>query len=245
MFRTLRAWVVPMVILAMQAPDASPAPRAFAGVPRLVLWAWERPADLRGLGDDVGVAFLALSIDVTERGVGMRPRRQPLRVSGETPLVAVTRIDAAVRPSGGILDAMAGAIAGTARLPRVRAIQVDFDAAASQRSAYRDLLHRVRAAIGPDLPLSMTALASWCAGDPWLDGLPVDEAVPMLFEMGAPEPRLRLGVDHVVRATACRGAVGISLGEPIRLPRDGRRVYVFNHAPWSASSIRTARESVQ
>jgi hypothetical protein len=63
--------------------------------------------------------------------------------------------------------------------------------------------------------------------------------------MGAPEPRLRLGVDHVVRATACRGAVGISLGEPIRLPRDGRRVYVFNHAPWSASSIRTARESVQ
>jgi len=29
------------------------------------------------------------------------------------------------------------------------------------------------------MPLSMTALASWCESDRWLAGMPVAEAVPM------------------------------------------------------------------
>ena len=32
--------------------------------PRVMLWAWERPEDLRGLGSDTGVAFLAQTISL-------------------------------------------------------------------------------------------------------------------------------------------------------------------------------------
>ena len=34
------------------------------------------------------------------------------------------------------------------------------------------------------MPLTITALASWCDGDDWIDGLPVADASPMLFRMG-------------------------------------------------------------
>ena len=237
--------VIPILALALQSPSFSAGGgRAFDRVPQLVLWAWERPTDLRGLRADVGVAFLAQTIVVRGGRVDVVPRRQPLRVSDGTPLIAVTRIEVPARESAALtpaaLERMARAIAETAR-PRITAVQIDFDATASQRLAYRDLLRRIRDAMGPDVPLSMTALASWCAGDAWLEGLPVDEAVPMVFQMGPAEPRLRDGTADFIRAPACRGAVGTSLDEPVALPGDGRRIYVFNPAPWSDASIAAAR----
>ena len=93
------------------------------------------------------------------------------------------------------------------------AIQIDFDAADSERDVYRRLLARVRAVLPRTVPLSMTALASWCVGDTWLDGLPVDEAVPMLFRMGPiNEPYSSIGVRPADAVPACRAAVGTSLG---------------------------------
>ena len=62
-------------------------------LPDVVLWAWERPEDLRGLDDDVGVAFLAQTIDIGNKTFQVTPRRQPLRVSPGARLVAVTRIE--------------------------------------------------------------------------------------------------------------------------------------------------------
>src|SRR5207245_3835544 len=81
-------------------------------------------------------------------------------------------------------DAIAIAIARTAALPRVAGVQVDFDATASQRAFYRELLERLRARLAPGTPISITALASWCVGDHWLGDLPIDEAVPLRFRMG-------------------------------------------------------------
>ena len=37
----------------------------------------------------------------------------------------------------------------------------------------------------------MTALASWCLSDRWISDLPVDEAVPMLFQMGPETPDIK------------------------------------------------------
>ena len=110
------------------------------------------------------------------------------------------------------VDDIARAITSTAALPRVVAVQIDFDATLSQRPMYRALLHAVRRELPPGMPLSITALASWCMQDDWLDDLPIDEAVPMLFRMGPTEqsshPRLR--------APACGAAIGTSLDEPLR-----------------------------
>jgi len=107
---------------------------------------------------------------------------------------------------------------------------------------YRRLLYEVRGALPPAMPLSMTALASWCLDDDWLDELPVDEAVPMLFRMGPSTPALRYDWSSRVIAPKCRGTAAISLDEPA--PRRGgvRRTYVFNPGAWNAAAVHAAVE---
>ena len=216
--------------------------------PRVMLWAWERPVDLLDLPSGVGVAFLAQTITVSEAAHVTAPRRQPLRVDPSTYLVAVTRVEA---PAGvperrDAIAAMAADIASTRKLPRVSAVQIDFDARASQRPMYRQLLHDVRAALPPGTPLSMTALASWCLDDHWLDDLPVDEVVPMLFRMGPTQDMHRSEFETHAAAPACRGAVGLSLDEPAGIfVRRGKRLYLFNPGPWTPATVRAASEEVR
>ena len=66
---------------------------------------------------------------------------------------------------------------------------------------------RVRRRLPRDLPLSMTALASWCAGDTWIEALPVDEAVPMLSRWGRIAPR-----SPAASATTRRSAIAAAAG---------------------------------
>ena len=219
-------------------------------LPRLMLWAWERPTDLRDLDAHAGVAFLSQTLVVRNDAVRVVPRRSPLRVSPATALVAVTRIE--IGEGGGralgepAVATMADAIARTMALPRVRGVQIDFDAAESERAFYRALVVAVRKTLGPDVPLSITALASWCAEDRWLNGLPVDEAVPMLFRLGpVNEPYAGIARSPMRAAAECRGALGTSLDEPLHVRARGRRVYVFNSTAWSTASIAAAREVVQ
>src|SRR5437660_9527400 len=62
--------------------------------PPIVLWAWERPADLRNLDSKrFAVAFLAQTLVLKGDDVILSPRQQPLQVSVEIKLMAVTRIE--------------------------------------------------------------------------------------------------------------------------------------------------------
>ncbi len=240
------------------ASDAGPAPLLPGRLPHTILWAWERPEDLRSAGRDVGVAFLAQTITLASlqsqpRRFQIKPRMQPLRVNDDAVLVAVTRIE--VRAAGpaqagpyappgppDLPDAVAAAIARTATLPRVAGVQVDFDATASQRPFYRALVERLRAKLAFGTPLSITALASWCVGDDWLADLPIDEAVPMLFRMGpVNQPYLHLAQSRSDASVKCRDAVGVSVDEPRALGAAPRRVYIFNPKPWTALTIADAR----
>jgi hypothetical protein len=74
-------------------PYATPHTAALDIWPRLIVWAWERPEDLRGLDRAIGVAFLARTITIAGAQFRVHPRRQPLRVSPDAALVAVTRIE--------------------------------------------------------------------------------------------------------------------------------------------------------
>ena len=215
-------------------------------LPRLMLWAWERPTDLRDLDAHAGVAFLSQTLVVRNDAVRVVPRRSPLRVSPATALVAVTRIE--IGEGGGralgepAVATMADAIARTMALPRVRGVQIDFDAAESERAFYRALVVAVRKTLGPDVPLSITALASWCAEDRWLNGLPVDEAVPMLFRMGPAAAVLRAQWGIGTVAPKCRTSRGVSLDEAAPRRGGSGRTYVFNPGPWNAAAIRAAVE---
>src|SRR5437660_7947601 len=65
-----------------------------AQFPRIVLWAWERPEDLRALNSKrFAVAFLAQTLTLKGDEVVFKPRHQPLGVSPDTKMMAVTRIE--------------------------------------------------------------------------------------------------------------------------------------------------------
>lgn len=235
-------WLLPSLALLLSSGKPTPTP------PPVVLWAWERPEDLRFLhGHDVGVAFLASTLRVGDTGVVEVPRRQPLRVPEEIELTAVVRIEADARAplddrqQGQILDLLIQRV----HMPGVRRLQLDFDASRSQRPFYGALLRALRAKLPESTSLSITALASWCVFDRWLDDadLPVDEVVPMVFAMGHGGPALlaRLDSDGDFRSPACRHAVGFATWEQAPEVPANRRTYWFHNGPWSPMAFARVR----
>jgi hypothetical protein len=218
--------------------------------PQLVLWAWERSESLRFVdSSQVGVAFLAESIYLKREPI-LRPRMQPLQVSRSTPLIAVVRLEVTGDTPRQFDDAygerVAQWIAETSSLPQVRGVQIDFDATQSQRSFYRALLTDVRSLVPPAMPISITALGSWCLGDDWLNGLPIDEAVPMLFRMGKDRENIVrvLAPGDDFREPLCRTSVGVSTDESWPHIASGRRVYVFNPRAWTEASFQAVQRKL-
>jgi hypothetical protein len=210
------------------------------GFPNVFLWAWEVPEDLQFLDPHAaGVAFLARTVCLRDGSVSVRPRLQPLRYAPGTVLMAVVRVEPQDSKSPPVAAASA-AIAEAAAIPHVRALQVDFDATLSQRAYYRELLANLRRRVPPSMPISMTALTSWCQADGWIAGLPVVEAVPMLFRMGPGERPARN-----FRPALCQSSAGVSVDEPLREPPSAARLYIFNPRPWTEATYRAALREVR
>lgn len=259
-------WILPVVALAVvvalgiklqlwTVASTSPENNAsrqlvdFAGI---VLWAWERPEDLRFIDPDkTAVAFLAKTIHLRGDKVVLRPRLQPLRVHDSALLIAVTRIetDGSEFPSlsRDQLSRVVAEIVTLAQTAKVAGIQIDFDATLSERTFYRNLILELRARLPPSRALSITALASWCQGDNWLNDLPVDEAVPMLFRLGADREQIRrhLAGGKTFASDRCRSTAGVSVDEPLAQPPGVDRLYVFNPAPWSSTSVNSLMKAYE
>ena len=254
---TLRYFVIALLatasVISVMWPvtlHRRPSGSLLDALPPTMLWAWERPEDLRFINPQTtGVAFLSKTILLRDDRAEIRPRRQPLLVAPGTKLLAVTRVEsapgAAARTDIASLQALAREIAATAAPANVLGVQIDYDARASEREFYIKLLHAVRRELPPAVPLSITALASWCLGDHWLAGLPVDEAVPMLFQMGPDTTaiRLHLKVGGTFPETLCRSSIGVALDEPVtRLP-EHRRTYWWSSRPWVDSAGKLMAEA--
>lgn len=113
----------------------------FAGLPQIMLWAWERRENLDFIDPrGMGVAFLAGTLYLRGERVVVRPRLQPLRVPAGATLMAVIRLESdQVEPpqlSTGQQKQVVAAITKLTRTPKVTAIQIDFDAKASERAFY-------------------------------------------------------------------------------------------------------------
>jgi hypothetical protein len=268
--------VLPQHGLPLRAASADRLAASRLGdLPKVIFWAWERPEDLRFLNpQESGVAFLAKTIILSPSRETtlplpptflVRPRLQPLRVPRGTPLIAVVRIettatyraattsathaaDPAITPDA--RESISSEIAALQDNPLVRAVQIDFDATTSQHTFYSALLQDIRHKLPDEIPLSITALASWCIGDPWLTKLPpgtIDEAIPMLFRMGPNTAQvaafLRSGREFGV--TACRNTLGVSTDEPLshalligqltgmKPASRQKRIYVFAPHAWT------------
>ena len=216
--------------------DTLPQPTGrLAALPRVTLWAWERREDLHTLDTRrYAVAFLdqTLTIGLT---VQSQPRGDLLALPATAVFIPVVRIEA---PRSAVLNDLnrvdaVSAILTSARRPGIAALQIDFDATQSQRAFYRDLLNDLRRQMPPDLPLSITALASWCSHDDWLRGLPIDEAVPMMFRMEPDHRRAPPSVDDFqIREPLCRMSFGLSTTEPWPTDLAGKRLYIFADNGW-------------
>jgi hypothetical protein len=207
-------------------------------LPRRTLWAWERPEYLQSVdANTTAVAWLDQTILIGPEVIG-KPRRQPILVAQNTARIAVVRIE--VRP-GTPLDAdtrvedVVTLLLRSANRPAIAALQVDFDATRSQRNFYRRILRELRAQMPANLPLSITALASWCSYDDWIENLPVDEAVPMLFRMEPDRSRaVAFAPEMHIREPLCMGSVGISTREAWLAAGTlaAKRIYVFPDRGW-------------
>ena len=226
--------------LAMAVAMLAAAP---AGAqPARIVWAWERPETLDTLPPDIGIAAVVGFIRVRgDAVVVQRGRRFPLVMAPDRPPpIAVVHIELDQSRPLVWSPALAGQVVGAA-LSFVRGapqVQVDMEVRTSQRAALLDVLRGVRTGLPAGTTLSMTALASWCEGETWLDAAPVDEIVPMLFRMGPGSVRLRskLAAGGDFKHRRCRTAVGVATDTPSVVP-PGRRVYIFNPRPWDAAAI--------
>jgi hypothetical protein len=223
--------------------------------PNIFLWAWERPENLEFIDPNkMGVAFLAQTIELKADQIIVKPRRQPLKVTN-TKLIAVTRIETIKTVEKANLSelqhqAILRLLLKSLELKNVSAIQIDFDATASEREFYRQLLQELRTKLPPDTGLTMTALASWCVSDNWIKDLPVDEAVPMIFEMGADDKAIRdfLGSGADWPEPLCRKSYGISINEPLKIQfKPNRKFYLFNYNPngWEKSDLERLPDGVK
>ncbi|HKS10755.1 MAG TPA: DUF3142 domain-containing protein [Pyrinomonadaceae bacterium] len=229
------------ILLALFAPARTTQPEVF-------LWAWERPEDLTFINPQkTGVAFLAKTIYLRGDKVVVRPRLQPLKVTPGTKLVAVVRIETDRVNTPTLSSLQAQQTATEIRNSSVSSVvQIDFDAKVSERNFYRSLLQEVRQQLPASTKLSITALASWCAGDDWLHDLPIDEAVPMLFRLGVDQRQFqrRLETGQPFESRQCQNAAGVSTDEPVTAPTVDR-LYIFNPQSWSKNSFATAMETYQ
>lgn len=225
----MKFFIILLLLIAMPVT----AENRFSEWPSVILWAWERPEDLRLLDNrKFGVAYLAQTLRLSGQHVQFEPRLQPLLLAPHQPLIAVTRIEVDDKIQG--FDTLKRQIAvlvlKSSAKPQVKAVQIDFDAKVSERGFYRELLKELRARLPESIPLSITALASFCIGDGWIKDLPVDEAVPMLFRMGKDAAVVRrfLALGREFPVALCQSSLGMATDEPVALSAvKAKRVYVF------------------
>lgn len=235
----------------------NPQHPALISLPSQMLWAWQRPEDLRGLPRDIGVAYVATSITIEGETATVLARQHSLLLAPAIARVPVVHVDASWRAPAAlnarqqqtIVDAVLSAVA----LSNTKVVQLDFEVRRSQRQFLSDVVIATRQQLPPDVALSMTALASWCAGDNWLAKLPADEVVPMAFRMAAGDTEIRalLAKYGRLQPTHCQTAIGTATDEPLQnLPLSSPwhktnaannvqnknfRHYRFSPKPWTQS----------
>lgn len=240
--------------LALVMSCSAPLSSNSIPVPSVLVWAWERNEDLSFLTHDarfdptaVGVASLRATLIIHPAGIEVRRRVGTLRVPSEVRELPVVRIEPDLNiqlDSHHRVELVALLLQESERAGLGR-LQVDFEALRSQRTFYRDVLQDLRRKLGREYPLSITALSSWCLGDRWMQGLPVDEVVPMFYRLGKSGPALRQNLrSGRDLAAECRRAHGLITDEDIVAPPTPRRLYLFSPQPWTADRLAMATSQI-
>ncbi|HEY9786959.1 MAG TPA: hypothetical protein V6D17_16325 [Candidatus Obscuribacterales bacterium] len=233
------------------------SPNSTPKIANKVLWAWRRPENLTSIDKrEFAVAYLACHAFVVGAKVNVQWRDQPLRIPAGTVVIPTVRIDVLRNKKPVLaedqLNTLAHVISRAAKVPQAGMVQIDFDALQSERPFYRQLIKRIRNDLPPDMPISITALASWCLFDNWMKDLPVEETVPMMFSLGKDREKIlryfRAGKDFLDERS--RRTLGLSLDDTeindvmIPLARARKmpvRIYIFTRTAWTGKKIQQLR----
>ena len=204
------------------------------------VWAWQRPEDLRFLPSNIGVAYVATSLNLENNQVYVYPRMHPLLVNPNTSIIPVVHVDASWRKPPTLndeqLEAIVKELMYAATLSNSNIVQLDFEVRRSQQNFLKMVVTKARQTLPKTTALSMTALASWCSGDDWLGKMPADEIVPMAFRMAGGDVAVRqlLAKQGHFKPENCRTAIGVAIDEPIvKLDSTNIRRYFFSPKPWT------------
>lgn len=228
-----------------QTPNRQPA-QFPTSEPAIWLWVWDRPQLFKDVQSGQGVAYLHATVRLSSDSARTQYRQWPLRLASTTPMQPVVHVsldNIAPSPVNALQQrAIAAAIAHAAQHSRSGRVQLDFEARYGQRAAYLDLLRSLqplRLRNGGKIRLSITALASWCMSDPWIDPALVDEIVPMYFRMGheTASIRQRLSAAGQPPVPACHGAAGFFWGEAWPVLARVRQRYVFHRNAWTDDDV--------
>lgn len=246
---------------AAQLPEQGPQPAG--NPPRFMLWSWQKIEDLSAIDTSkVGVALLVGRFTVEQNKIALEPRLSQLQLPPGCYREAVARVEMKQIPDQSKMEEVSSKLAHSIvnlvlAHSHYDGLQIDFDAKQLERPFYVHLLKQLRAQLPPSLTLSMTALASWSQGDPWLrqaiasDHLPVDYVVPMFFTMGVgKEQALRLLQDNLPKPFKGRSAIGLSIGETAAISQISSklknldRIYLFCSPGWQQDRIKYAGKLV-
>lgn len=256
----LATTIASLLLLQTQANAADKSASKLSlqiNTPNKILWAWKRAEDLSDIDPhQFGVAYLACHVFIDGDNIKWETRNQPLKLPPHTVVVPTVRIDVIRRQKPELSSQQIGKIAWhiqkAASVPNAAALQIDFDALQSERQFYRTLLEHLRKTLPSTIPISITALASWCLFDNWIKDLPIDEAVPMMFSLGREREKVLLYFQKhrdFLDERANR-SLGLSLEDTsvneLMIPIAQRRkipvrVYVFTKTAWTPKKIQAVK----
>jgi len=190
------------------------------------------------------VVFYAGVITFSDSRTTFRPRLQPLTIDPKILPIAVVRMNnkmlGADLSSEQLLTAV-NLITKVCSQNRISGCQIDFDARSSEIDFYKKVITKTRASLPRSMPLSITALVSWCHLGSWMENLPIDEAVPMFFRLGLDKNIIRndLVGESFMNAKICQKSIGIAIDEPLPQSKylKGRKVYIFNPNSWTVKDF--------
>ena len=214
---------------------------------QLVLWSWQRQDNVSFVNKNTLIAPLVGTIAFNGNNFQVFPRSNPLTLETSAQLIPVVRLE--IKPGFFIddktLEKIIFHILALTQPCKAKEIQIDFDATTSQRSFYAKLLTHLRIAL-PNTRLSITALASWCLGDPWIENLPIDYAVPMVYNLGEDLQSIKRFLLNTKKwkACKCRGYIGLNRKDIfIKVPK-GWTIFIFNDEAWTLRSYESLLKEI-
>ncbi len=197
------------------------------------LWTWERSDDLSFASSEQTVAPLIATLIQVGNDVSFKPRRNPFKTRLGAKILPVFRLEAYKTQSLNVA-ACTQYLLGVIKSNNYHEIQLDFDAKKSQRSAYKELIDSLKKQM-PNLKISITALASWCVDDGWIETLDIEYAVPMLYRMGDDAHKIMHSFSSTLAwpVKKCQNNVAFEVQGTFIKPTRNAKVFLFNNKAWS------------